>query len=74
VPIEEEKEEEPFKTYWLRGAPASLTLKSCTFFPHSIYVFSIYLRTNSDFYPTYRQRIGFIIVFKSVYFAARNGF
>ena len=39
----------------------SLTFNNCTFCPHCIYVFCIYLRTNSDF------------EMKSVYSAVRTG-
>jgi len=38
----------PFKVYWLSDAPTSLTFNNCTLCPHCIYVFCIYLRTNSD--------------------------
>ena len=36
------------KAYRSRDTPTSLTFKNCTFCPHCIYVFCIYLRTNSD--------------------------
>jgi len=32
----------------LRDATTGLTFNKCTFYPHCIYVFCIYLRTNSD--------------------------
>jgi hypothetical protein len=38
----------PFKPYWSRDAPTSLTFNNCTLCPHRIYVFCIYLKTNSD--------------------------
>jgi len=38
----------PFKAYWLREVPTSLTFNNCTLCPHCIYVFCIYLRKNSD--------------------------
>jgi len=38
----------PFKAYWLSDAPTGLTFNNCTLCPHCIYVFCIYLRTNSD--------------------------
>jgi hypothetical protein len=41
----------PFKAYWLRDAPTGSKFNSCTLCPHSIYVFCIYLRTNSDVCP-----------------------
>ena len=37
----------------------SLTFNSCTFCPHCIYVFCIYLRTNSDLCHLQRKLIGF---------------
>jgi hypothetical protein len=38
----------PFKAYWLREAPAGLTFNSYMFCIYCIYVFCIYLGTNSD--------------------------
>ena len=38
----------PFKAYLLRDAPPGLKFNNCTFCPHCIYVFCIYVRTNSD--------------------------
>jgi hypothetical protein len=38
------------KASWF-STPTDLTLKNCTFCPHCIYVFCIYLRTNSEFCP-----------------------
>ena len=37
-----------FFFYWSRDAPTGLTFNNCTLCPHCIYVFCIYLRTNSD--------------------------
>ena len=37
-----------FKAYWSRDAPTSSTFNNCTLCPHFIYVFCIYLTTNSD--------------------------
>jgi len=39
---------QPVKAYWSRDAPTGLTFNNCTLCPHCIYVFCIYLRTNSD--------------------------
>ena len=47
-----------FKAYWLRDAPAGLTFNNCTFCPHCIYVFCIYLRTNSDLSHLQHKMIG----------------
>jgi len=41
--------------------------------PLSIYVFFIYLRTNSDFCPMQHKLIGFISEMKSVCYAVRTG-
>jgi len=38
----------PFIAYLLRDAPTGLTFNNFTLCPHCIYVFCIYLRTNSD--------------------------
>jgi len=43
----------------LRDAPTSLTLNNCTLCPHCIYVFCIYLRTNSDLCRLQHKLIGF---------------
>ena len=43
----------------LRDAPTSLTFNKCTFCPHCIYVFCIYLRTNSDLRHLQHKLIGF---------------
>jgi len=47
------------KAYWLRDAPAGLTFNNFTFCPHCIYVFCIYLRTNSDLCHLQHKLIGF---------------
>jgi len=49
----------PSKAYWLRDAPSGLTLNNCTFCPRGIYMFCIYLRTNSDLCPLQHKVIGF---------------
>jgi len=63
-----------FKAYWLRDAPASLTFKNLTLCPHCIYVFCVYLRTNSDLCQLQHKLIGFITEMKSVYCAVRTGY
>ena len=52
-------EQEPFKAYWSRDAPTVLTFNNCTLCPHCIYVFCIYLRTNSDLCHLQHKLIGF---------------
>jgi len=47
------------KTYWLRDTPTVLTFKKRTLCPHCIYVFCIYLRTNSDLCHLRYKVIGF---------------
>ena len=47
------------KAYWLRGAPKGLTFNNCTLCPHCIYVFCIYVRTNSDLCHLHHKLIGF---------------
>jgi hypothetical protein len=49
----------PFKAYWLRDAPTCLTINKCTLCPHRIYIFCIYLRTNSDLRHLHHKLIGF---------------
>jgi len=49
----------PFKACWLRDAPTSLTFNNYTLCPHCIYVFCIYLRTNSDLCHLQHKLIGF---------------
>jgi len=48
-----------FKTYWLCDAPTGLTFNNCTLCPHRIYVFCIYMRTNSELYHLQHKLIGF---------------
>ena len=48
-------------------------INNCTFCPHCIYVFCIYLRTNSDLCHLQHKLIGFITELKSVYCAVRTG-
>jgi len=48
-----------FKAYWLCDAPTGLTFNNCTLRPHCIYVFCIYLRTNSDLCHLQHKLIGF---------------
>jgi hypothetical protein len=62
-----------FKAYWLRDAPTGLTFNNCTFCPHCIYVFCIYLRTNSDLYHLQYKLMVFTTEMKSVYSAVRIG-
>jgi hypothetical protein len=50
---------QPFKAYWLRDAPTTLTFNNCRLCPHCIYVFCIYLRTNSDLCHLQHKLIGF---------------
>jgi len=47
------------KAYWSRDAPTGLTFNNCTLCPHCIYVFCIYLRTNSDLCHLQHKLIGF---------------
>ena len=55
-----------FKAYCLSDAPTSLTFNNCTLCPHCIYVFCIYLRTNSDLCHLQHKVVGFITEKKSV--------
>ena len=64
---------EPFKACWLRDATTSLTFNNCTLCPHCIYVFCIYLRTNSDLCHLQHKQECFITEIKSVYSAVRTG-
>jgi ferredoxin len=50
-----------------------LISNNCTLCPHCIYVFCIYLRTNSDVCPIQHKLNGFITEMKSVYSAVRSG-
>ena len=58
--------------FYYRNNPTGLTFNNCTLCPHYIYVFCIYLRTNSDLCQ--HKLIGFITEMKSVYSAVRTGF
>ena len=49
---------QPFKAYRSRDTRTSLTLNKCTLCPHCIYVFCIYLRTNSDMCHLQHKLIG----------------
>jgi len=49
----------PLKAYWLRDAPTGLTFNNCTLCPPCIYVFCIYLSTNSDLCHLQHKLIGF---------------
>ena len=48
-----------FKAYWLRNVPTGLIFNNCTFCPHCIYVFCIYLRKYSDLCHLHHKLIGF---------------
>ena len=48
-----------FKAYWLCDAATGLTFNNCTLCPQRIYVFCIYLRTNSDVCHLQHKLIGF---------------
>jgi len=50
---------EPFKAYWSRDAPTSLRFNNCILCPHHIYVFCVYLRTNSNLCHLHYKLIGF---------------
>jgi len=49
----------PFKAYLSRDAPTGLTFNNCTLCPHCIYMFCIYLRTNSDLCHLQHKLTGF---------------
>jgi len=49
----------------LRDAPTGLTFNNCTLCPHCIYVFCIYLRTNSVLCHLQHKLIGFCIYLSS---------
>ena len=53
------RKSELFKAYLLRDAPTGLTFNNCTLCPYCIYVFRIYLRTNSDLCHLQHKLIGF---------------
>jgi len=48
-----------FKANWSRDEPNSLTSNNCTLCPHCIYVFCIYLRTDSDLCHLQHKLISF---------------
>ena len=48
-----------FKDCWLCDTTTSLTFNNFTLSPHCIYVFCIYLRTNSDLCHLQHKLIGF---------------
>ena len=50
----------PLKPTCLRDAPTGLTFNNCTFCPHCIYVFCIYLRTNSELCHLQHKLTGFL--------------
>jgi hypothetical protein len=50
---------QPFKAYRCLDAPTGLTFNNSTFCPHCIYVFCIYLRTNTGFWPIIHKLLGF---------------
>ena len=50
---------EPFTAYWLHDAPTGLILENFTLCPQCIYVFCIYMRTNSDLCHLHHKLIGF---------------
>jgi len=50
---------EPSKACWLPEARTHLTFNICTLCPHCIYVFCIYLSTNSDLCNLQHKLIGF---------------
>ena len=62
-----------FKAYWLSDASTGLTFNNCTLCPHCIYVFCIYLRTNSDLCHLQHILVGFYNRDESVYSAVRTG-
>ena len=49
----------PYKAYWLRDSPTGSTFNNRTLCPHCIYVFRVYLRTNSDLSYLHHKLIGF---------------
>jgi hypothetical protein len=48
-----------FKAYWSRDAQTGMTFNNCTLCPQRIYVFCIYLRTNSDLCHLQHKLISF---------------
>ena len=61
------------KAYWSRDTPTSLTFNNCTLCQHCIYVFCIYLRTNSVLCHLQINCLVFITEMKSVCNAVRTG-
>ena len=51
-----------------------LNIHICTLCQNWIYVFCVYLRTNSDLSNLHHELIGFITENKSVYCAVRTGY
>jgi len=49
----------PFKAYWLYDTLTGLTFNNRRLCPHCIYVFCIYLRTNSELCHLQHKLIGF---------------
>jgi len=47
------------KAYWLRDAPPVQYRNNCTLCPHCIYVFCVYLRTNSELCQLQHKLIDF---------------
>jgi hypothetical protein len=62
-----------FKAHSFLDAPASSTFKNCTFYPHCIYGFYIYLSTHSNFALYNLKWLDFITEMKSVYCALGTG-
>ena len=50
---------QPFKAYWSRDAPTCLTFSNCELCPRCVYVFCVYLRTNSDLCHLQHKLTGF---------------
>jgi hypothetical protein len=62
-----------FQTLPVTWCTTSLTSNNCTLCQHCIYVFCVYLRTNSDLCHLQHKLIGFITEMESVYSAVRTG-
>ena len=62
-----------FQSLFITWCTNSLTFNNCTLYPHCIYVFCIYLRTNSDLCHLQHKLIGFYNQMKSVYSAVWTG-
>ena len=56
-----------FQSLLITWCTSSLTFNNCRLCPHCIYMFCIYLRTNSDSCHLQHKLIGFIAEIKSVY-------